>query len=124
MMLGYASWVLPYVLIAGPVEGEMPLLIHFSSDPDIAKWVVLVCLFLSGLAAGFFAEGDKWAVMAGSATVFPVITFALAEMFLGLASHNLWPIEFGMYAVFTMPAIVGALLSVFVKSEIIGSSDV
>ena len=117
MTLGYASWVLPYILIAGPVEGETPLLIHFSSDPELAHPVLLICLFVSGIVVGLFTKGYGWSVLTGAATGFPILAFALAEMVLGLASHNLWPIEFAMYAVFTIPPIIGSLLGVLVKEK-------
>jgi len=122
MVLGYASWVLPLILIAGPVQVEIPPLIHVSTDPQIVNLVSLICLFVSGLVVGLFAEGYGRAVLVGSATGFPIMVFALAEMVLGLASHNLWPIEFAMYAVFTIPAILGSLLGVVVKSLVRGES--
>ena len=108
MALGYASWVLPLILIAGSVQVEIPPLISVSTNPEITKFVWPICLFATGLLTGFFAEGYGWAVLIGSATGFPIVVCALAEMVLGLASHNLWPIEFAMYAVFTIPAIIGS----------------
>lgn len=117
MALGYASWVLPLVLVAGSVQVEIPPLISVSTNPEVTKFVWPICLFATGLLTGFFAEGYGWAVLIGSATGFPIVVFAVAEMVFGLASHNLWPIEFAMYAVFTIPAILGSLLGVFVREQ-------
>ena len=112
MIFGYASWVLPRVLVPGPVEGHVPLLIHFSTHVERAKFYSILCLAITGLILGLL--DSKRPVLWGAATGLPIGVFALVEAFLGLASHNLLGIELVMYAIFTIPSIMGALLGSFI----------
>lgn len=50
MLLGYAAWILPRVLIPGPVSSHFPLLIHFSTDPERAKLLVALVVELNRLS--------------------------------------------------------------------------
>lgn len=116
LILGYASWVLPVVLIPGPVEDEIPIMIHFSTDPDIANFFTLLSLAVSGILLGLLSQSNyKRSTLLGSATGLPIVVLSFVEVFLGLASHSLLGIELFMYALFTIPAVLGALLGTFLK---------
>ena len=75
---------------------------------DGMQYVSLLLLFLVGALAGWFAP--EYFLLWGIATMaaFPII--ASVQMFSGSTDHNLWPIEFCIYGVLTLPAIFGAAL--------------
>jgi hypothetical protein len=121
MVLGYAAWILPRVLVPGPVNGHFPLLVEFSTDPERANWYSLLSLVSIGVLLGLLSgKNYKFGAKLGAFTGVPIAVLALVEGVLGLASHSLFGIELFMYALFTIPAILGAMLGVFVKRRFSG----
>ncbi len=119
MVLGYAAWILPRVLIQGPVGGQLPLLIYFSTDPERAN---LWCVFSLG-AIGFLVgvlcpKQYAFSTLLAAATAIPIVVLATIEGVLGLTSHSLFGIEIFMYCLFTIPAVGTALLGSFVGGMI------
>lgn len=108
MALGYASWVLPPILIAGSTPIKMSPLISVLTDVERSRNYSILCLAVTGLLLGLLdpRRGPKW----GAATMFPAFVFATVEGALNLAPHNLYGIEVIMYAVFALPAIIGGYL--------------
>jgi len=52
---------------------------------------------------------------------FPVLTFV--DIANSLESHNLWPLEFVIYTILTLPCISGALLGSYVEKRIWPTKD-
>lgn len=116
LLLGYAAWILPLILIPGPVKDEAPIMITFSTDPEKANFYTLVLLTACGVFLGLLTPGNyKQGALLGAATGLPMVVLSFVEGVLGIASHTLWGIEVFMYMLFTIPAILGALIGTFIK---------
>jgi hypothetical protein len=79
-------------------------LIRFAVE-KISYWSAIM-LFFTGFLMKFFTSLNGWKVGLLTIALLPVITFL--EIIADSSSHNLWPIEFVFYAVFSIPAIIGA----------------
>lgn len=120
MVLGYAAWILPRVLIPGPVSSQFPLLIHFSTDPERANFWSLLSLGALGFVLGILCPKSYGrSALLAAATALPIVVLGTVEGTLGLASHSLYGIELFMYGLFTIPAILSALLGSFVAGLIV-----
>jgi hypothetical protein len=64
-------------------------------------------LVLAGFIPACFGRVHPLLVGLATMALFPAMS--LAEMVVDPTSHNLWPFEWAMYAVLTVPGIVGAL---------------
>lgn len=80
----------------------------------ISYWSAIL-LFFTGFIMKFFTSLNGWKVGLLTIALLPVITFL--EIIADSSSHNLWPIEFVFYAVFSIPAIIGAWLSHFLRKK-------
>lgn len=105
MTLGYASWVLPRIFVPGSTPVKISPLISVLTDVERSRNYSILCLALTGLVLGLLdpRRGPQW----GAATVLPIFSFATLEGMLNLTPHNLYGIEVIMYAVFTLPAVIG-----------------
>lgn len=108
---GIASVIAPYVAVHG-LGGHytaplFPLLRNAWELLEPAPTLVLVAVL--GAALGF-AEPRAWPLLGlSTALLFPVA--AIFEMAADSGSHNLWPIEFALYAVLiAVPATCGSFL--------------
>ncbi len=117
MTLGYASWVLPRIFIPGGTAVQIPPLISVLTDVERARNYSILCLAVTGLLLGLLdpRRGPQW----GAATVLPIFSFATLEGVLNLARHNLYGIEVIMYAVFTLPAVLGGYVGRFLRQLIL-----
>lgn len=113
MALGYASWVLPPVLIPGTTVVKMPPLISVATHVERSRNYSVLCLAVTGLLLGLLdpRRGPHW----GAATMLPVLGLATLEGLLNLAPHNLYGIEVIMYAIFTLPAVIGGYFGRFLQ---------
>lgn len=104
---GYTAVYLPWQIafnqgttVAGnPVDGLQP--------------ISLFLLFLVGGLAGALFPSRWWLV--GPSTVLPLTLVATVEILLGVGSHNLWPLEFVVFAVLVLPGFVGALCGMWLR---------
>lgn len=80
----------------------------------ISYWSAIL-LFSTGFIMKFFTSLNGWKVGLLTVAFLPVITFL--EIIADSSSHNLWPIELVFYAVFSIPAIIGAWLSHFLRKK-------
>jgi len=108
---GIASVVAPYLVVHG-LEGHysaplFPLLRNAWELLDPAPTLILLTVL--GTALGF-AEPRAWLLLGiSTALFFPMA--AMLEMTADPSSHNLWPIEFVLYAVLiAVPAASGAFV--------------
>lgn len=73
--------------------------------------LTLVLLFASGFLVGLVGRGHPLLLGACTMALFPILAFA--EMLSDHTSHNLFPIEFILYAVISLAAVAGAFLGRF-----------
>jgi hypothetical protein len=112
LILGYACWIIPFVLNPGTQYLRWPLSPLMRTDPFYGFLYMLVSLFTLGLVLGYLdpARGMLW----GAITGLPMIALSFVEGFLG-RSHSLCGTEVALYTVFTLPAILGGLLGRLLK---------
>ena len=70
------------------------------------SWPAALCLFVIGVITGRLRPGRPLLWGLATMALFPV--WAFIEIGLDPTSHNLWPLEFIMYAVLSLVGAVGA----------------
>jgi hypothetical protein len=78
-----------------------------------ASLAALVGLFIAGLVARYMVAAPIWLVGIGTVAALPIM--AAADILVDPTSHNLWPIEFVMYAVASLPGLLGAIVGMAVS---------
>ena len=113
MILGYGAWVVPPILIPGNEELRWPLLPTIMTDSYKVRFYMVISLSILGAALGFLdpARGMLWGAMSGV----PIMLASFIEGALGLVRHNLWGVEVLVYAVFTLPAILGGGIGSYIS---------
>ena len=86
-------------------------MLNASNLIDGFQLVSLPLLVLVGFLAGRIVPSIFWLCGLCTMAAFPVV--ALVEMIIGSTSHNLWPIEFVIYVILTVPGILGATAARF-----------
>ena len=118
-ILGVISIVLPTFFLHDLKQydsGLFPLI--RTGIEGISMWS-LGLLFLSGFGVKLLSKLSGWKIGLTTMAFFPIM--AILEMFVVSGSHNLFPIEFILYAVYSVPGIIGAYIAqgiqkVFVKN--------
>lgn len=108
-VLGVVSIVLPTFFHAGLKHYESPVftLIRIGIE-GISMWS-FAFLFSTGFVMRSFTKLPGWKIGLATMALFPII--ALIElMIFDSTSHNLLPIEFILYAIYTTPGIIGAYI--------------
>ncbi len=70
-------------------------------------------LLLSGFGVKFLSKLKSWTIGLSTMALFPVL--AIFEMIVDSSSHSMFPIEFILYSVYSIPAIIGAYISQVVQ---------
>jgi phosphate/sulfate permease len=93
-----------------PESGE-----YFWSTLAAQNYVGWTCVLvsISALLIAYKMGGNPVAIGFGTVAIFPIITLVEATVYRG--SHNLLPFELGMYVIFGLFPIVGALLGSFIR---------
>lgn len=109
--LGLLSLVIPPYLIPGAIKVryEAPL---FPFLKTAFENLVFIPTLLSFFVVGFFlgiVQPQKW-LLIGLSTIFVFPLVVILEVIISSTSHNLWPIELGIYLFFGLMAVVGAYL--------------
>jgi hypothetical protein len=105
-MAGFVAFVAPAAFhppARMPSAPLFPLVRAVVENPRLASFIGLAAL---GVVAGLFCRTRWYLLGLVTMAVFPLCTFA--EMAADRTSHNLFPIEFIMYAIYSIPAILGA----------------
>lgn len=112
-ILGFLSWLGPILVIPGNEKHRLPMFPEVLTDKGQVFIYMVICLSISGLILGFIdhKRGALW----GFATMLPISILAALEGALGFASHNLLGIEIIVYAIYTIPAIVGGLVGAYIS---------
>jgi hypothetical protein len=83
------------------------------------SFVSLACIFSAGAAAGLiFRDLNQWLI--GVTMLLGLPLAAIAEMLADSSSHNLWPLEFGMYGVLMLAPTAGVALARKVMTRRLG----
>jgi len=103
---GFGAFIAPIVLDPPAAWPQAPLFPIVREAVENVRPGSFIALAIVGLLAGVLASAH-WVLLGLAAVVlFPLCT--IAEMIADPTSHNLFPFEFVMYAVFSIPAVVAA----------------
>ncbi|MDI6810019.1 MAG: hypothetical protein QME66_13825 [Candidatus Eisenbacteria bacterium] len=104
---GVLCVVLPAFLSGITRSYDAPLFAVLRTSVENLRFLpTAISLFVLGVGLGLL-NPNHWLVLAvGTVAVFPVA--AILEMMVDPSSHNLWPIEFLVYAVLGIPSILGS----------------
>ena len=120
MVLGYASWVLPDLLITGTDKVDPPIRIFFHTpiytNLQLSRNFSLTSLFLSGILVGWLAP-RHWLSL-GACTMILVILVVTVELILEIEPHHkLYGIEVMMYMIVSVLSIIGAWLGSLIRRK-------
>jgi len=115
-ILGLASFMIPAVLTPGYIKRHYdpfyPIL-SMILGPEIIRYLGLA---ITGFIIGFLNPKHPWRWGLATMSLFPIL--AIIEMVVDPYSHNLWPFEFLMYGVLTVPGILGAITGAFIRKKL------
>ncbi|PKL81363.1 MAG: hypothetical protein CVV24_15625, partial [Ignavibacteriae bacterium HGW-Ignavibacteriae-3] len=106
-VLGFLAFIIPELFGKSLYLREIFTL---SFIGDVYENIILIpsvaLLIVVGIALGFIRP-RLWFI-SGVLTIIAFPIASLFEMIISPTSHNLWPIEFVIYCIFTIPATLGA----------------
>lgn len=114
-VLGVGSIVVP-VVIFGINEYDHPLFPAVINGIEKYSSLSLVFQLLSGFLLGIGNPERSWRW--GVAMMVPFPALAFFDMAFSLSAHNLWPLEFVVYALLAIPCILGAWAGAFVGNKV------
>jgi hypothetical protein len=106
------------VLVSSDALMPSPLFPLIRTSVERMGLVSVLLLWLAGVLLGAFGAGPAWRLGLATMALFPLS--AIAEMFVDGTSHNLWPLEFIIYGVLSIPAMIGAMLGRLVRNRLSG----
>ena len=112
-ILGMLSIILPVFILGDLKPYESPLFPLIRAGIEGMSIYSLCFLFISGFIVKLFSNIPFWKIGLTSMVLFPLA--AICEMIVDLSSHSLFPIEFIIYAITSISAIIGAGLSQVIK---------
>jgi hypothetical protein len=107
-LLGLSAMVLPVLLRAGGPLHDAPLFPLLRTAVERVGLPQLVLLFTTGVVLGLLSTAP--ALLLGLAAVSLLPLAAIAEMIKDPTSHNLFPFEFMMYALYGLVVVGGVVL--------------
>ena len=116
-ILGMLSIILPVFILGDLKPYESPLFPLIRTGIEGISLYSISFLFLSGFIVKLLSKPSFWKIGLMSMALFPLATFC--EMIFDSASHNMFPFEFILYAIYTIPAIMGAAASQVLKRFVI-----
>lgn len=110
-LIGFACFIIPQFFVK-----EIDLASHSSNLQELVTYSykkviflpTMVLLVLSGIITGFVVK--RLCVLLGMSSIIVFLLVAIYEIMTQPSSHSLWPIEFIVYFVFSIPAIIGACI--------------
>ncbi len=107
-ILGVIGVVLAGRLSPPPSGYDSPLFPAVDRGIEGLNGLSLVMLAAAGFVPAAFRKAPPVLIGMATMALFPVMS--LAEMIADPTSHNLWPFEWFLYGVETLPGLVGAFL--------------
>ena len=125
-VLGLAVLIVP--VIGVPVEPGLAdyfLPIVLMAFKGISLRIHLPLFFLAGFISGLLSSASFWAV--GFATIISLPIWSILDMvdasIDGIERHNLFPIEWFFYVIFSSPGIAGAWAANLVRRKWVKNED-
>ena len=112
-ILGMASILVPVFILGDLKPYDSPLFPLIRTGIEGISSYSFTFLFLSGFIVKLVSHAPAWKIGLMSMVLFPIATFC--EMIADASSHTMFPFEFIFYAIFSIPAIVGAYFSQLIK---------
>ena len=112
--LGLVSVIAP-VFILSRREYAAPLFPWVRSGIEGFSFLSAVLLFSSGVLIGLWTSKRPFIFALCTMAAFPLL--AVVEMVADSKSHNLWPLEFLIYAVISLVAVAGAYVGKSMRSQ-------
>ena len=108
-VVGLACVIAPPFLLPGGIQGTytaplFPTLV--TAWENLAFGPTMLSLFVLGIVLGAFQPKFWW--LGGAAPLALLPAAAILEMVVSPTSHNLWPIEFALYAFVGLSSFLGA----------------
>jgi len=112
-ILGVISIVLPTFFIPDLKQYDSPLFPLIRTGIEGISFWSFGLLLLSGFGLKLLSNLSGWKIGLTTMALFPML--AIFEMFVDSSSHNMFPFEFIFYAVYSVPAIIGAYIAQGIK---------
>jgi hypothetical protein len=116
-ILGMLSIILPVFILEDLRTYDSPLFPLIRTGIEGISTYSLSFLFLSGFIVKLFSNASFWKIGFMSMALFPLA--AICEMIADSSSHNMFPIEFIFYGIYTIPSIIGAYTSQVIRSFVL-----
>lgn len=121
-ILGVISIVLPIFFLPDLKQYESPLFPLIRTGIEgISIWSFGL-LLISGFGMKLMSKLAGWKIGLATMALFPIM--AIIEMIADSSSHNMLPFEFIGYALYSVPAIIGAYLAQGIKKIMVYSDKV
>jgi hypothetical protein len=120
LVTGWCALALP-VLAADHTHYDAAFLPVMRDVVEGIRPLSLGLLLVAGACLGAFAEAPTWVLGPGSVASLPA--WSAIDMFMG-ADHNLFPIEWTIYAFYALTSTVGAILGRAIRKKISRTQEV
>ena len=107
-VFGVISIILPVLFQPDIPHYEAPLFPLIRTGIEESSLWTVGFLFLLGIIGSLLVNLQGWKIGLLTVSLLPLV--AIAEMGIDSSSHNLFPIEFFFYAVFSIPSMIGAYI--------------
>jgi hypothetical protein len=112
-ILGVISIVLPTFFLTDLKEYDAPLFpIVRTGLEGISLWSFAL-LLLSGFGVQLLSQLPNWKIGLTTMALFPIMV--LCEIMVDTSSHSMFPIEFILYLMYSIPAMIGAYIAQKIK---------
>lgn len=116
-VLGMISILVPVFILENLRQYDSPLFPMIRAGIEGISSYSFLFLLLSGFIVKLFSDVAPWKIGLMSMALFPIA--AICEMIYDSSSHSMFPFEFIFYALYTFPAILGALISQGIKRIVV-----
>ncbi|HIF83906.1 MAG TPA: hypothetical protein EYQ79_00255 [Flavobacteriaceae bacterium] len=116
-ILGMISILIPVFILDDLRTYDSPLFPMIRTGIEGISLYSLLFLISSGLIIKSFSDLSSWKIGLASMALFPLA--AICEIIYEPTSHNLFPLEFIFYAIYSLPALLGAYLSEFITNKLL-----
>jgi len=115
-VLGVLSIILP-TLLQDLKQYESPLFPIIRTGIEGFSVLSIIFLFSTGFGMRFYTKLSGWKIGLSTMALFPIM--AIIEMIVDSTSHNMFPFEFIVYAITTIPGIIGAYIAQVVQKALV-----
>lgn len=116
-VLGMISILVPVYILENLRQYDAPLFPTIRTGIEGISGYSFLFLLLSGFIVKLFSDVEPWKIGLMNMVLFPIAT--ICEMIYDSSSHSMFPFEFIFYALYTLPAMVGALISQGIKKNLV-----